>query len=245
MKCVEAFWDEKISGLKQCEIIFDRSDTFKEYLDAQIENIFNFSVVKVPVGNLALVHKLEEYGYRYLENQLVLSFFTSQLDHINSIWNRLFEGHSYKRITSRNELARITEEVNDNMFEADRYSQDPFWTEDLSSKRYVNWINELFEQETVDFYIMIRCGVEIGFFSIKRESHNMNSCPIAGIFNKHKSKGYIFILVRDILLISKDAGAKKFFTSISSNNRDLLSTFSKIFNYRIDETYIVLRKIIS
>ncbi|MCX6253719.1 MAG: hypothetical protein NTV31_04490 [Bacteroidia bacterium] len=244
MNVINACWDEKISGLKQCEIVFGKADTFQTYLDADIEKSFQFSVVKILVGNLKLVHQLEDFGYRYLENQLVLSFKTEQLEHINSIWNRLFNGFSYKLLTTKEEIVSVTNQVSDRMFEADRYSQDPFWTEDMASKRYVNWINELYDLSRVRFYAMIKYGREVGFFVIKNESQKTNSCPIAGIYNKYKSSGYIFVLVWDILVISREMGVNEFVTSVSSNNRNLLSSFSKIFNFKVEDTFIVLRKVI-
>lgn len=244
MNIVNAVWDEKITGLKQCEIVFGHSDTFQTYLDAGIEKIFQFSVIKIPIGNLTLVHKFEDFGYRYLENQLLLSFSTSQLNHIDSIWNRLFEGFSYKTVTTKDELSNITRQVSSKMFEADRFSQDPFWNEDLSSKRYVNWIEELFKLSQVKFYVMIKNGTEVGFFAIENETGKTNSCPIAGIYNQFKYSGYIFVLVWDILSISKTMGVNKFVTSISTNNQNLLSSFSKIFNFKVNDTLIVLRKII-
>ncbi|TAL65414.1 MAG: hypothetical protein EPN88_09625 [Bacteroidetes bacterium] len=244
MNLIDAEWDEKISGLKTCEILFEKSDSFKTYLDADIEKNVKFSVVKIPVGNLKLVHQLEDIGYRYLENQMVLSFNVEQLEQINSIWERLFKGFSYKLLTTREELVSITNQVSDKMFEADRYSQDPFWTDDLSSRRYVNWIYELFEKSQVRFYEMIKNGRKVGFFAIKNESEKSNSCPIAGIYNQYKFSGYIFVLVWYILIISREMGVNKFVTSISSNNRNLLSSFSKIFHFKVNETFIVLRKTI-
>jgi hypothetical protein len=245
MQLIYAEWDEKITGLRTCEMIFTKDDTFETYLDADIESNYKFSTVKIPVGNLKMVHQLEEIGYRYLENQLVLSFNVDQLDHINSIWYRLLNGFSYKLLITRDELEFVTSQVSDKMFEADRYSQDPFWASDTSSKRYVNWIDELFKINQVKFYMMLKKGTEVGFFAIKNESEKTNSCPIAGIYNQYKFSGYIFVLVWDILTISREMGVNKFVTSISSNNRNLLSSFSKIFNFKVNETFIVLRKVIS
>ena len=91
---------------------------------------------------------------------------------------------------------------------------------------------------------MIRSGKEVGFFAIKKESEKTNCCPIAGIYNQFKNSGYIFVLVHNILTISRSEGANKFITSISSNNRNLLSSFSKIFNFKVNDTFIVLRKLI-
>ena len=134
MNIINAVWDEKITGLKQCEIVFAQSDTFQTYLDAEIEKIFKFSVVKLPVGNLSLVHQLEDIGYRYLENQLFLSFNVEQLEYLNLKWNRLFTGFTYKQVTSADELKSLTDQVSDKMFEADRYSQDPLGRENFLQK---------------------------------------------------------------------------------------------------------------
>jgi hypothetical protein len=244
MQIINAYWDEKISGYKTCEIVFEKTDSFQSYLDAEVEKEFRFSVVKIPVGNLKLVHQLEDIRYRYLENQLQLSFGIDQLEYIKSKWFRLFNGFSYKLLTTKSEIYSVTDQVCDKMFDADRYSQDPFWTSDLSSKRYVNWIYKLFENNRVRFYTMIKNGTDVGFFAIKSESEKTNSCPIAGIYNKYKFSGYIFVLVHGILTISRDGGATKFETSISTNNKNLLSSFSKIFNFKVNNVYIVLRKVI-
>ena len=158
----------KSPGLRHCEIEFHENDSFQTYLDADVENRFQFSVVKIPIGNLGLVHQMEDFGYRFLENQLVLSFNVEQLDHINSIWNRLFEGFSYKVITTKDDLSKVTAQVNDCMFQADRYSQDPFWKGEISSKRYVNWINELFESDKVKLYIMIKNVLRSDFLQLRK-----------------------------------------------------------------------------
>jgi hypothetical protein len=245
MQVINAYWDEKVSGYKTCEIVFEKAESFQSYKDAEIEKEFRFSVAKIPIGNLRLVHQLEEIGYRYLENQLFLSFDVDQLEYIKSKWYRLFNGFTYKLLTTSEELAYLTGQVSDKMFEADRYSQDPFWTNDISSKRYVNWITGLFETGKVRFYTMIKNGVDVGFFAIRSESEKTNSCPIAGIYNQYKFSGYIFVLVHDILTISREERANKFVTSISSNNSNLLSSFSKIFNFKVSDIYIVLRKVIN
>lgn len=242
MDIIEAFWDQQITGLKTCEVLFKTGETYEDYLKKDLEREFQFIVVKIPVGNLKLVHKLEDAGYRYLENQLCLSFESEQIDSINLKWHRLFEGFGYKSVITQSEIASITEQVSLNMFEADRFSQDPLWRKDFSSQRYINWINNLFLMENVKIFIMVKNEKEVGFFAVKKETDKINSCPIAGIYNHYKFAGYIFVLVWYILDISRRMGMDKFITSISSNNKNLLSSFSKAFNYRVKETYIVLRK---
>lgn len=244
MKVVNAVWEERNTGLKTCEIVFEKDDTIQIYLDSGIENDYEFSVVKIPVGNLMLVHKMEDLGYRYLENHLELSFDVKQLDSISHIWDRLLTGFSCRLLTTYEELTIILLEVENNMFDTDRFSLDPFWSENISSKRYSNWIKDLFETHNAQFFVIVRDGKEVGFFSNKRESQNINSCPIAGIFNSYKSVGYIFVLTWFWMKKSRESGINKVITSISSNNRIMISSLTKVFSFRVNDTYIVLRKII-
>jgi hypothetical protein len=244
MKIVDASWEEKNIGLKTCEIVFERGDTFEEYLSSNIENNYQFSVVKIPVGDLTLVHQLEEIGYRYLENQLLLTFDADQSGDINPKWDRLTKGFSCKLLTTKDELKSILREVSSSLFETDRFSLDPIWDEELSSKRYQNWITDLFESGKAQFYVIAKDGNDRGFFSIKKESDTVISCPIAGIYKKYKSSGYIYVLTRFWFLQGYKMGSKKLITSISSNNRIMLSSISKVFSFAIKDINIILRKVI-
>ena len=244
MKIIDAYWDQDITGLKTCDIIFNKTDSYKEFLKEDIDKKYNFSVVKIPAGNIELVHQLEDTGYRYLENQLFLSFNVDQLENINKKWHKLFKDFTYKEVNRHTDLDSIIEKVSDNLFVADRYSKDPLWGKNISSQRYSNWINILFEKENIMFYKMIKDQKEVGFFAIRNETDKINSCPIAGIFKEYQYSGYIFVLVWYILKISREMNAKQFITSISSNNINLLSSFSKAFHYRVNAIYVVLRKVI-
>lgn len=245
MKIVNAIWEERNTGLKTCEVVFEKEDTFQLYLDSCIENDYEFSVVKVPVGNLMLVHSLEDLGYRYLENHMELSFDVNQLDNLSHLWDRLLSGFSCRLLTTDEEMSTVLHEVENNMFNTDRFSLDPFWSGNISSKRYSNWIRDLYETHNAQFFVIVRDGKEVGFFSNKKESQNINSCPIAGIFNSYKSGGYIFVLTWFWMMKNRETGIKKVVTSISSNNRIMLSSLSKVFSFRVSDTFIVLRKILN
>lgn len=244
MLIIDANWEERNTGFKTGEIIFEQGDSFNSYLDSDIENRFQIIVVKIPVGDLKLVHQMEDIGYRYLENQMVLSFEVNQIDNVNPKWERLLKGSDCKLLTTREEINFLLNEIKGNMFESDRISLDPFWGKGTSAKRYISWITDLYEKGTARFYGISHYGEQIGFFSMKKESGKIQSCPIAGIYNKYKSSGYIFVLTYYWLLQSKKFGTKRLITSVSSNNRNILSSLSKIFYFRINETNIVLRKLI-
>jgi hypothetical protein len=245
MRIINTPWEERNTGLKSCEIVFERGDTLKDYLEAGIEDSYEFSVVKIPVGNLKLVHQLEDIGYKYLENQLVLTFDTDQVESIDTKWSRLLEGFSCRQISTGEELDNVLTEVHQNMFETDRFSLDPFWKTGLSSERYTNWITDLFNSGTTQIYIIKKNNLDVGFYSVKRESETVNSCPIAGIYNRYKSSGYIFVLTWFWLIISREMGYIKLTTMVSSNNRIMMSSISRVFSFSIKEISIVLRKLVS
>jgi hypothetical protein len=244
MKVINAIWDEKVTGLRTCEVVFEKEDTFESYLDAGLEKDFRFMVTKIPIKDLKLVHQLEDIGYRYLENQMKLSFEVNQLDKIDQSWERLLKGFICEMVTSDEEIYEINSEVMDGMFEADRFSMDPFWLPGVSTLRYTNWIKELYQKGDTRFYTIAHNGRKAGFFAMQHVSKKVNSCPIAGIFNSYKGFGYIFALTWFWLDLSLKAGNARATTYISTNNRIMLSSLSKAFAFRICETLIVMRKVL-
>ncbi len=243
MEIINAIWDEKVTGLKSCEILFKKGDSFETYLDKAPEKEFRFLVAKVPVNDLKLVHQLEDAGYRYLENQMRLSFEVSQIGRIDPKWHRLLKDFSCGLVTGPDEIGAIESEVRNNMFESDRYTLDPFWRYGISSARYINWIRELYGREDTRFYEIRHNTESAGFFIMQPESPEVSRCPLAGIYNRHKGAGYIFVLTWFWLDISRREGITRVFTSVSSNNRIMLSSLSKAFNFRLCDTLIVLRKV--
>jgi hypothetical protein len=242
MKIIDAFWDRKNTGLNTCEILFGERDIFQMYLDANVESKYDFSVVKIPVGNLRLVHQMEDNGYRYLENQMLISFEVDQLEEINQKWQRLLPGFTYNLLKELEGINSIIGEVNNKMFENDRFSLDPYWRTNVSSLRYTNWIRDMFEKKGTNFYLMKKNNEPVGFFTIKHISEHICNCPIAGIYSKFKSHGYFFALAWFWLEESKKLGYKKLLTSISTNNKAIHSFLSKVFFFRVNEILIVLRK---
>lgn len=242
MNLIEAQWETRNTGLKTCEIIFLRGDTIDDYNRENIEEKYSFSVVKVPVGDLGLVHQLESLGYRYLENQILLEFEIRQIEEINPKWLRLLNGFNCSLLKTQDKLDSILLEVKKNMFSSDRFSLDPIWDPELSAGRYQNWISDLFISGTTDFYVLSRQGIDVGFYSVRKDSPKTFSCPIAGIYNKFKSAGFIFVLTWFWLKNSREDGATKLTTMVSSNNRVMLSSLSKVFSFSTREIYIVLRK---
>ena len=245
MKLIDAYWELKNSGVKTCEVVFNTTDEYSSSLKDEIEKQFDFSVVKIPVGSLDLIHILEEDGYRYLENQMMIEFEVSQAADIYSEWYSRLDGFNCTRISDSDSFNLLMNEVRSDLFQADRFSLDPYWPAEVASCRYANWIDSMYTEGTTDFYLLQKGHEPAGFFSLKKESVLSGSCPIAGIFNKHRKHGFFLALVYQWLKISAELGYKKLSTSISTNNIPIHSFLSRIFFFKIEATYVVLRKVIN
>lgn len=240
----DAWWDEANTGIKTCEIVFDNNDNFAHYKERSIENDFEFSIAKVPVGNTQLIHCLEDDGYRYLENQIIVVFEVSQVGNIYEKWHSKLDSLSCLHVKGEEQINKILDEVKGDMFQYDRYSIDPFWKDGVSSQRYIRWIGEMYFSGKTDFYLMKRGEEEIGFFSLKRVSESISSCPIAGIYPRYQKHGYFLALAYLWLRISSEQGFKKLTTAISTNNLPIHSFLSGVFSFKIEQTFVVLRKVL-
>lgn len=242
-RLIDSFWDNRNTGLRTCEIIFEAGDDFTKYTNTFAEEKYDYCTIKIPVGNLQLTHRMENHGYRYIENQLNISFKVDQLDSVEKSWNRDLSNFSYLPVKDNQQLDLILKEVSSGMFENDRFSLDPFWGRDVSSLRYVNWISQMYSQGDSQFYLLAKNSIEVGFFSMKNLGPKKCSCPIAGIYNDHKSKGYFFMLALAWFRESRERGCKELITSISTNNKPIHSFLARYFSFKIDETWIVMRKV--
>ena len=78
MKIVEATWERRNFGRDAWEITLGREDLadVEKTLAALRDSRFAgaYVCVKMPVGNLKMLHALEDDGFRFLETQLSRSF---------------------------------------------------------------------------------------------------------------------------------------------------------------------------
>ncbi|MGD0343309.1 MAG: hypothetical protein ABSA76_16540, partial [Bacteroidales bacterium] len=120
MKIIDAKWEERNTGLKTCEIIFNTEDTIKDYLDAKVEDKFDYFVVKIPNGNLKLIHDFENIGFRYMEMQFCISVDSGEIDKIDKKWDRIIKETSYKRLESNEDIKILLNQIGSGMFKNDR-----------------------------------------------------------------------------------------------------------------------------
>ena len=242
MKLINAFWDERNLGLKSCEVVFEKGEILNRDQIEDIKNKFQYIVVKIPEGDIQIVHELEEDGFRYLENKFhysadpgdVIEFNKNYLTHYSDIVCKITnETANYDLIKSN---------ISDHLFEYDRISLDPYFNANISSLRHKLWVEDLFKKKDVETYILKKSDKIFGFFIFEKKEH---CCfiPLAGIFEEYQKTGLAFFLIYFPFKVALENGSKSVEAVFSSNNVSIVNLIARITKFRITQSYIVLRRI--
>jgi len=244
MKKINAFWEERNIGLKTCELIFNCSDTIEDYFNSFVEENYNYIVAKVPKYNLNLVHELETVGFHFMETQFNISVATKELIKINRNWDNILSKTSYKKLESEKELDFLKLKISEGLFKEDRISVDERFGEDVSRKRYVNWISDIYSENKAEIYLLKKYNSLAGFFVIKAIDYRIYEAVIAGIFKEYQDQGLPLALIYFYLKIASERNGENVITSFSSNNVKMFNSFTKIVSFKILEILYVLRRIL-
>jgi hypothetical protein len=245
MKLINAYWEIRNSGLTTCEIVFEKDDSIDDYLAANVEKSFQYSIVKIPPDNLKLVHYFEDIGYKYIETQFNVCVATSELEKIDKKWERVLEDTVCQQLRNEEELDIILSNIREGMFDRDRVSLDEKLGKETSALRYNNWIMDLYRDANTKVYYLIKRGEKVGFFIIREGTDKYIHSVIAGIFNNYKGQGLSVTLIYYYLKLATERKAKNVYTSFSSNNIGMLNTFTKTVSFKTLSIYYVLRKFIN
>lgn len=244
MKVIDAYWELRNSGLTTCEILFEKGDSYDDYLAGEIENKFQYSVAKIPSENLALLHKLEAIGYNYIESQFNICVPTTEIHRIDIKWNKIIDEADYLKVTNVDELEIILSNINTGLFHYDRISLDEKLGRETSAIRYCNWIKDLYSDSATEIFCLLKHGNTAGFFIIRDELDKSIHSIIAGVFNKYQGQGLSVAIIYFYLKLASERNAKNVFTSFSSNNMAMLNSFTRTVSFKTLNIYYVLRRLI-
>lgn len=244
MRFTDAHWERAGTGKRVCELTFEKGDTIESYPAEMIASGYDYSVARVPAGSTRLIHSLEAAGFRYLENQLQLTFDIAENVALGERWRSRLTGYSFRLAESRHDIEAVAAEVGRNIFISDRVSTDPFWGRGLAARRYVNWLLQLADDTSSRIYIMVSpSGLSKGFFVISERTPLQCSCPLAGIYQHSAGKGYFLPLLFGFFDIALSGSFRKMTTAVSSNNIAIQRYFSRLLHYSVDKVWVVLRKV--
>ena len=239
MKIVEATWERRNLGCEVWEVTLAREDMadVEKTLAALRDDRFAgaYVCVKMPVGNLKMLHALEDDGFRFLETQLSLMdrFKSDDMMDLCGKANGRIEFKTVEKDDAAWE--RVIAKVVPEMFDTDRISLDPQLGPEIACTRYRNWMRDLRSDPRSELMVMLLDGKEIAF-SIEVVDGNTRHGVLAGNFPEFKNTGYGMAL-----MVGPQGKQAKVRTAVSSNNPHVLRAHQNCGRVVYKEMY-VLRK---
>ena len=193
MKIVEATWDRRNFGRNAWEVTLGRDDmadvekTRAALRDSRFAGAY--VCVKMPVGNLKMLHALEDDGFRFLETQFSLIDKFSA-DDLMDVCEKAGEQVRIMIVEKdRAAWERVIAKIEPEMFDTDRISLDPLLGPKVACTRYQNWVRDLFDDPRSFLSVMVLDGEEIAF-GVDIVDGRTSRGILGGIFPKFKYAGY-------------------------------------------------------
>lgn len=238
MKIIDAYWEKENLGLTTTEIIVENDD-----LPGEIEDILNglkseYHVVKVPVGFFEQCIIMSKLGYTFIEgmvdlvrdmDEVVVPYFKTDIN--NRLRLEKMDDASFEYMLKR---------VSNGLYDKDRISLDPFFSESQSSNRYHNWLIQEWNAGN-EFYKLMYEDDYIGYLDLKQIDKSTYRDVMTGIFPEYRGKGYAMGFTTKLIDLLRRRGAEEVYGAISTNNTSSLQSRMR-YGYIVDTiTYIFVK----
>jgi len=245
MKIIDATsWEKRNFERDAFEVVLDRSDLgdVQGLMDALNDKRFDgaYVCIKLPVGNIEVLHALEDVGFRFLESQFELVDHFNVDDLVDQLHRLKLDLESEVIPKDHDQWQRVLSKVTPGMFVTDRVALDPCFGPDIACKRYLNWCWDLYENPDSQMTVYKCQGREVAFNLLVYDSKKgKNDGVLGGVFEEFKDAGLGVAVVLD------EIGRRKFGkrkTHVSSNNLPVLRLHQRCGRIITNEVY-VLRKV--
>jgi hypothetical protein len=239
MKIIDAFWEKRNLGIESKEIILSNSDSLSD-----IESVLNsllsaryYIVVKIPIRKPDFIRFLTEKGFYFVESLFEVSLHIPDFKLPESL-KKFDEMLKYRKLTSREDLERLSIEIKKGIFTTDRIALDPIFGIDISSVRYINWLKDELLKGSEIFEISFKEN-PIAFFTLKNISEGKYDNFLAGMYHNESNIGFGFSILSKPLIELKNRQAKYYITHISSNNLAVMRLYFYFGFSPIDIVYVM------
>ena len=247
MKKVNATWEKLNFGFDAVEVTLSISDFAQPKklfadLSALAAKPQVYVLVKMPVGNLDILHALEDQGFRFLETQFHIDKSLPGYVSPPEISSLNYQLHKIEVPKSEELWRNIADRMTNDMFYTDRVYLDPVFPVGVSRIRYANWLMDLLHVSDSHLSIWMLEDQEISFSMVRiDEDRKVVHGILGGIFQEYQNAGLGMAVWDAGLHCHSRHGMRLSKTVISSNNLPILRLYT-YFGYRITKEMYVLRK---
>ncbi|WP_156968078.1 hypothetical protein [Desulfobacter vibrioformis] len=216
MKIVNAVWEKRNLGVDCNEITISPDDSLETIKDEISKYETEYTVVKIPTGNIEALFLFQKLGYCFIET-LTVCYHTGEDFNLNKIQKRILEKITYHKMNN-DDIDHLFKEIKQGMFQTDRISMDPYFSTVQANQRYIYWINDELDRGSQLYKISYNCK-DIGFFALKKLTDTEYFAFLSGNYLEYLSSGLGFCAFYCEVTEAKRQGAKRVVGSYSSNNR--------------------------
>ncbi len=213
MKIIDSVWEKENLGVTSKEVIIDMKDNIDDVENGLSAINDQYIVVKIPASKLGIMNLIQDMGYRFVEEIISVEHDLHEVKR-NRILQRLYDSLDYREM-NEDDINTLYDEINKGMFDSDRISNDPYFSPELSARRYKNWVASMLKNGAIP-YIMSYKGEPAGFIILTTKDRIVYHSVLGGGYEKFRKTG--LGMVQKEQEIVKKLGGKLVTTNVSSNN---------------------------
>lgn len=243
MNIIDCYWELDNFGEKVAEVVVDNHDVFDRTVFHSINVNYQYVVVKVPMNMLSFNFGLTEMGYTMIETQINISKRYKDFNFEDRLVKNVYPHVSTTQISTMEELEDIISKITPDMFSTDRIYLDPYFSHEVSSKRYINWMRKDFDNGKAiivkTFYDEINVGFSFSHIDDDGTKHGL----LGGIYEKYQDMGLGIMTTCLAFIMAKknNCGFKIIRTAVSSNNPHVWQFYNYL-GFKIDKMSYVFVK---
>lgn len=210
---MDAVWEKRNLGVDSVEMEVELNDSYEE-VDRVLSTVKGqYLAVKVPSNRTDITWLMAKHNYVFVEDMMFLEHDLHEIVR-TPLQQRLYDAVKVSPMED-SDFDLLFEEINKGSFTFDRISNDPFFTEEQSIRRFCNWLNDE-KERGAEFLKGTMKGEMTGFFTIREIDPGVYTSALGGTFMKWR-KGGLGTNVQTPEEVKK-RGGKKLVLGVSTNN---------------------------
>ncbi len=237
MKIVDAVWEKRNLDCNVVEIALDNEDSKRNlnYLKDEVHDCItshkaSYAVMKFDSKESFLLQLPALCGFSFIETQLM---FQGELNSASIYANTVLRKKNVFRVDSKStedDFDFIAGEIRKGLFKTDRIALDPFFGEEISNKRYANWLIDLKKSQNRLLSLVYMNNIPIGYELAKFVGDEVSAIH-GGLLSEYQ-KMPIGMMEMASLVVAYEPKFKTHFVSVSSNNLPVVKGW-QFFGYKI------------
>jgi hypothetical protein len=228
-------WGRKVLSLSEISADDDLAAGEAAYLR---EHAPAYVSVRLPMEDLATIHRFEQMGFSLMECQLRL------LMRFKADYDVSCQGYQYQKVTTEaglDDVLRIARSV----IVHDRFSIDSGVPQGFSGRRYEAYVRQSFEREDEELWRLLdpAQNATLGFRTHRRKAADEVLLLIGGIAPQIQALGLGVISSHYCFNQMRREGVKRAVTHISLINKPVFDLEVTHFGFRYQQGFAVLRKL--